>query len=88
MVDSISSKEDLKSFLFKRISRKHELYNNNNILNINRLNSLMTGTCGEYCLFDLKSKITNENENLCLNQCANNFYEAIKIGEEIFNGLQ
>ncbi len=55
--------------------------------NFNRLSILATTECSKVCIANLKSDKLNSEEVLCLTNCATRFFDALNVGDNVFNRL-
>lgn len=53
--------------------------------NYNRIDALVATECSKRCLANFKSDRLSSNENLCLSSCANKFYDALIIGDNVYS---
>ncbi len=74
-----NTRENIKNLLFFYVERQKNFY---------RLDSLVTTECSRRCLSNFKSDKLNTDENVCLNSCFQRFYDALEIGETVYDRLR
>ncbi len=53
--------------------------------NLNRIDSVIISSCGKRCFANLKSEKLNSAENACITTCVQKYYDALVIGDKVFD---
>jgi hypothetical protein len=55
--------------------------------NFNRLDTIVASECSKYCLSNFKTDKLNTEENICLSNCFVKYYDALDLGETIYDKM-